>query len=409
MSGISKGSEAERHQQTEERLRHAEAQYRQLFENAVEGIFQTTPEGYYQTANPMLARIYGYDSPEDLIDALTDIQSQLYVDPRRREAFRRELQEHDAVWGFESEVFRKDGSVIWISENARAVRTEEGLLTGYAGTVIDVTARKHAEAALKRARERESQIGAKIQQTLLLGQPPCNLPGVQVAALTVPSRQVDGDFYDFLPHGGRLLDVVVGDVMGKGIPAALLGAAIKSRILHALGSLLFSGHGELPEPEQIVSRVHEDVTGQFIDLRFFATLCYMRFDLECRRVTFVDCGHTKTLHYHNATRDCVRLEGDNLPLGCNQGEIYQQGTAPFESGDVFLFYSDGVTEAQDASGESFEEERLEALLCAYAGLPPELLVQRVREAVTAFSGSETFADDLTCVAVRIDAREGGDR
>ena len=91
-----------------------------------------------------------------------------------------------------------------------------------------LTRHKRAEEELARARKREVGIGAKIQQTLLLGQPPKNLTGMRVGALTIPSQQIDGDFYDFFQHTDTCLDVVVGDVMGKGVPAALLGAAIKS-------------------------------------------------------------------------------------------------------------------------------------------------------------------------------------
>ncbi|WP_017719113.1 EAL domain-containing protein [Kamptonema formosum] len=134
--------------QAEVALRQAEQKYRSIFENAVEGIFQTTPDGRYLTANPMLARIYGYDSPAELISTLTDIQRQLYADPNRRLQFMRLLQEDDAVWDFESQVYRKDGSVIWISENARAIRDARGELLGYEGTVADITGRKQAEIEL---------------------------------------------------------------------------------------------------------------------------------------------------------------------------------------------------------------------------------------------------------------------
>jgi PAS domain S-box-containing protein len=137
----------------EAELRQAEAQYRSIFENVVEGIFQTTPEGHFLTANPMLARIYGYDSPEELMATLTDIEHQVYVDPRRRAEFRRLLQEQDAVWGFESPVYRKDGSVIWIRENARALYDAGGQLRGYEGTVEDITGRRRVEEALRRAHE----------------------------------------------------------------------------------------------------------------------------------------------------------------------------------------------------------------------------------------------------------------
>jgi diguanylate cyclase (GGDEF)-like protein/PAS domain S-box-containing protein len=132
----------------EDELRQAEQKYRSIFENAVEGIFQTSPEGHYVTVNPMLAKIYGYDSPEELIDSICDIEHQLYVRPSRRFQFKRLLEEQDAVWAFESQVYRKDGSIIWISENARAIRDETGQLLGYEGTVEDITRRKQAEAEI---------------------------------------------------------------------------------------------------------------------------------------------------------------------------------------------------------------------------------------------------------------------
>ncbi len=130
-----------------------EAKYRSIVENAVAGVFQTSPDGRYLTANPALARIYGYTSPEELTTAVTDIAGQLYVDPHRRAEFRRLLASTDVVEGFESEIYRRDGSVIWISESARAVRDADGVLLCYEGHVQDVTDRKHAELALAHSRE----------------------------------------------------------------------------------------------------------------------------------------------------------------------------------------------------------------------------------------------------------------
>jgi len=256
---------------------------------------------------------------------------------------------------------------------------------------------------LEQARKREGDIGSRIQQTLLLGQPPRDLPAMRVAALTIPSQQIDGDFYDFFTHNDHCLDVVVGDVMGKGIPAALLSAAIKTHFLRALSHLLFvSEQGKLPEPEDIVAAVHADVTGQFIGLEFFATLCYARFDLERRQITFVDCGHTKTIHYRQKTGECETLQGENMPLGVSEKETYQQVSRPFEPGDVFFFYSDGVTETRNESGRLFGVGRLKDIVQVYNDLDPEALIGRVRREVVAFSEEETFADDLTCVAVRIE-------
>ncbi|MFB2938209.1 diguanylate cyclase domain-containing protein [Aerosakkonemataceae cyanobacterium BLCC-F154] len=135
--------------QAEEALRRAESKYRSIFENAVEGIFQTSVDGRYLIANQMLARIYGYDSLEELLLDFTDIKHQLYVDPNRRTEFMLLIQEQGAIWGFESQVYRKDRSIIWISENASGLYNSEGKLIGYEGTVVDITERKRAEATIQ--------------------------------------------------------------------------------------------------------------------------------------------------------------------------------------------------------------------------------------------------------------------
>jgi PAS domain S-box-containing protein len=134
------------------RITASEAKYRSIFENAVEGIFQTTPDGRYISVNPALARIYGYATPDALISTLTDIRGQLYVHASSRDEFARLLQEHSTVSGFESQVYRHDGQVIWITETARAVRDTSGALLYYEGTVEDITERKRAEEELQKAK-----------------------------------------------------------------------------------------------------------------------------------------------------------------------------------------------------------------------------------------------------------------
>jgi sigma-B regulation protein RsbU (phosphoserine phosphatase) len=126
-------------------LLEAEERYHSVFDHLVEGIFQTTPAGRYLMANAALARIYGYSSPEELIQGLIDIKGRLYVEEGRRDEFVRLMQEHDTLTRFESPVYRKDGSVIWISENCRAIRDSRGRLLYYEGTVEDITQRRQAE------------------------------------------------------------------------------------------------------------------------------------------------------------------------------------------------------------------------------------------------------------------------
>jgi two-component system cell cycle sensor histidine kinase/response regulator CckA len=136
----------------EQALRNAEEQYRTIFENALEGIYRSTPEGRFLAVNPMMAQILGFSSPEELVRERTDIGRQGYVDPRRREEFRRQIETHGVVNAFEYAARRRDGSGAWVSENAHAVRDARGTVVYYEGTLVDITARKIAEEALRQAR-----------------------------------------------------------------------------------------------------------------------------------------------------------------------------------------------------------------------------------------------------------------
>src|SRR3984893_4896476 len=124
------------HEETIEALRRAEQKYRSIFENATEGIFQTTSEGKYLSANPALARMYGYDSPEELLADLTDISGQLYLESDRRGIFTSAMRRDGRIEDFESQVYRRDRSVIWILVNAHAVHDDgNGQLLYYWGVV----------------------------------------------------------------------------------------------------------------------------------------------------------------------------------------------------------------------------------------------------------------------------------
>jgi two-component system cell cycle sensor histidine kinase/response regulator CckA len=127
-------------------LREAETRYRGMFDNAVEGIYQSTPDGRYLVVNAALARMYGYESPEGLMNQVSDIQNQIYVDATLRERFKQQIELTGFVHGLEYQVRQRDGSIIWISESARAVRDATGAIHHYEGFIDNITDRKQAEA-----------------------------------------------------------------------------------------------------------------------------------------------------------------------------------------------------------------------------------------------------------------------
>ncbi len=134
------------------RRSESDQNFRRIFEQASWGVFQTSPAGKYILANTALAAIYGYDSPEALVAEVADIGRDVYVDPGRRDLFIRQVREHGYLAGFESQIRRRDGRIIWISESCREVRDASGELMLYEGTVEDISARKQTEADLFAAR-----------------------------------------------------------------------------------------------------------------------------------------------------------------------------------------------------------------------------------------------------------------
>jgi PAS domain S-box-containing protein len=151
--------------QVEAALRQAEEKYRSIFENALDGIFQTSLDGKYLSANPALAKLYGYDSPESLIAAQPNFNHQLYVDPDRRIEFINLMNQDGALSNYESQIYKQDGSIIWISETCRAVRNAEGKLLYYEGIVQDISDRKRAEQALQQKNEELSNTLQQLRAT----------------------------------------------------------------------------------------------------------------------------------------------------------------------------------------------------------------------------------------------------
>ncbi|MBD2740717.1 PAS domain S-box protein [Coleofasciculus sp. FACHB-1120] len=149
-----------------EALQQAEARYRSIFENAIEGIFQITWDGHYICVNPALAQIYGYESPEEMMNRIPEIKPQVYVDPKCRENLIYLLTEQGEVKGFEYQIYRQDGSIIWVSENTRAICDANGTLLYYEGTTIDITERKQIEQSLRASEVREREKAQQLARSL---------------------------------------------------------------------------------------------------------------------------------------------------------------------------------------------------------------------------------------------------
>jgi PAS domain S-box-containing protein len=186
------------------RLRRAEEKYHSIFENAIEGIFQTSIEGRLLTANPMLARVFGYSSPEEMIAAVSDVSNHLYADTAQRNEVIRLLQEQETLTGFEVLGRCKDGSKIWLSLSARILRDYDGRAVGIEGTVEDITERKRAEKEIETRTYQQAAVAEFGHRALA----ETDLQAVMKEAVTLITQTLGVEYcsvFELLPSGEELL------------------------------------------------------------------------------------------------------------------------------------------------------------------------------------------------------------
>ncbi len=228
----------------------------------------------------------------------------------------------------------------------------------------------------------------------------------------ISAGDLSGDFTDYYYYSDKKLDILVGDVMGKGVQSSLVAASIKQKFAKTL-AICNSGLGycektcfpkiqDQADLSQVVSNVHACCIKSLLDLEIFATLDYARIDLEAGKMSLVDCGHPPVIHYQKQKGKCTYHKCSNMPLGMIAEQDYEVLTVDLNSGDVVLFYSDGIIEAESSSGDLYGTERLVSKVEECWELSPESLIEAIREDVDRFSKSETFPDDLTCVALKLD-------
>lgn len=386
-------------------LVESEARIRAIVDSAADAIITIDSSGVIDSVNPAATRIFGYHGHE----VVGRNVSLLMPEPHRSrhdgylERYLGGSGGSSSVVGVGRETMglRKDGTVFPIYLSVSDVEIGDRHL--FTGIIHDLSERYEAEQALERAREREAAIGGRIQQALLFGRAPTELVGLEVAAMTIPSQSIDGDFIDFFPNDDMSLDLLVGDVMGKGILAALVGAGTKAHFLRALHRLTTGTR--LPRPDAVVNLVDKALTAQLLELETFVTVLYARVSAATGKATIVDCGHTGALFWRGAEGRSDLVTGHNLPMGVIDGEVFRQIELEVAVGDILVFFSDGITEARGGGNQpQFGLEGLQACVAEHHEVPASDLVERVCEAVVRHTGSEQHRDDLTCIVIRVIGR-----
>jgi serine phosphatase RsbU (regulator of sigma subunit) len=262
---------------------------------------------------------------------------------------------------------------------------------GHLAAVKILETKAFEEVQRNRERQEELKRAANIQQSLLPDDPLIS-PPYRIAGKNIPSSDVGGDYFDFINGDAPVLTIGLGDVAGKGMPAALLMTN-----LHASVRAHVESEARLPMVMARLNRsIHHAVRGDR-----FITLVLIAIDRKSGEVRYVNAGHNPPFLVH-ASGETEKLSVGGLLLGMFPEATYESAEFKMGPGDVLVLYSDGVTEARDDSDEEFGEERLVAFLEKHRDLDPEVLVESLIRTVHEFSRDGKPGDDVTVAVIRRD-------
>ncbi|WP_295536132.1 PAS domain S-box protein [uncultured Pseudacidovorax sp.] len=390
-----------RQQRVELALRDSEARARATFEQAAVGILLQDATGRLMRVNQTLCRLLGQTAPAALLGL--DMQGLLHpLDaPPVLHAVRQLFGGASASLRQEARLLRADGRALWVRLTASLARDDDGRVLYMIGIVEDIEEQRQSREDLRAARQRELQIGARIQASLLVAAPALELPGLWLSSFNQASQHIDGDFFEAMRPGPQCVDLIAGDVMGKGVNAALLGAAVKMQFSRSLVELMMqpAAREAPPSPAAIVNAVHDAMTPHLQALETFVTLAYVRIDLARGLLTWCGCGHEEVVHVGPGGAIGL-LRNQHPPLGVLAHMQFTQQSRPLAAGDALLLHSDGLCDARRPDGERVGVQQVHGAFRRLAGrhATPGALLHRLRQLLLA--GTE-LTDDVTLAAVRV--------
>ncbi len=236
---------------------------------------------------------------------------------------------------------------------------------------------------------KDVELAAQVQRLFLpLGKPA--IAGLEIAGMMQPARGVGGDYYDYIPIDAHAIQIIIADVAGKGVPAALLMSAT------AAAMRLEANHDRsmLEQVERLNTGIHSVSEGER-----YVTLLVAEINAQKRTLRYVNCGHNPALLFRAKTGALSLMNSSCPPLGLSPEEICDLASEDLMAGDVLVFYTDGVTEAENRLGEEFRLERLSATVRSGSSLSAEDLMTNIYNAAADFCG-DNFNDDVTILVVK---------
>jgi Na+/proline symporter len=242
-----------------------------------------------------------------------------------------------------------------------------------------------------REQQRELAIAKNIQLGLLPTKTP-EIPGIKLGGICIPAKEVGGDYYDYLLHEDGRLDLVIADVSGHNVGAALIMAETRT--------IIRSRSGQFENPQELLHELNQFFYEDLTQAELFITLFCLQYRSETREIFYASAGHSPTLLWQAKSKKCLRLDPEGLIIGVKNDFPYEQESLKLEEGDVLLLYTDGVIEAENDEHVFFGDERLESLLRDHCKLPPQELIDHIVEQVRLFTGHHSFQDDVSLIVMK---------
>jgi sigma-B regulation protein RsbU (phosphoserine phosphatase) len=384
--------------QFQDALIESEKRIRMIIESSLNAIVIMGSDGIIRDWNHQAEQMFGWSREEAVGHRLDD----LIIPERFRQAHRLGLEKFLREGKgpilnclIEQTALRRNGAEFPIELSISPLR--EGKSFIFSGFIHDISARKIAEQQIRQAQVKlaiarnEIEIARTIQAALSPSAPIKN-DHFEVVGRCLPADQVGGDYYDYFSRSGRNLEMVIADVSGHAIGPALFMVETRSAIR--------ANAGGVESPAEKLNALNGFLFEDLDKSDFFITLFYLQYDIDSRQIRYANAGHPPPLLYQRRQHACLRLDADGLIVGVNQQVHFEEKSLPIEPGDIILFYTDGLIEAEDKQGEFFGIDRVENLLIEHCQDAPDMLINALIMYLQQYCQTDSFKDDITLMVFK---------
>ena len=381
----------------ERSLKESEERFRQVAEMTGEWIWEQNPAGFYSYSNAAVKNILGYDPGEVVSTHYYEL-----LTPEDRKHWSAGMSAGDDVkksfFHLTNHYRHKDGHEVFTESTGEPIFDDSGRIVKWRGVDRDLTQRLQAEQAARHAEvklagvRKEITIAREIQESLFPGEP-LLLPDVQIAGYCLPAAQVGGDYFDYFRRGDDRIDVVIADVSGHSVGAALFMVETRSTLRAPTRP-----DGNAAETLACLNAsLYEDLD----HAGFFITMFYLQYNPVTGQLNYANAGHMPPFLFREGDLAYSTLDTDGLILGVKTVVRFEERTLFLKRGDVAFLYTDGIVEADNAEGDFYGTERLAEVLARNRHLEPEELIGQVMEDLRSFSNRDCFIDDVTMVVMKV--------